>query len=140
MNRSVVPPSTPRRARTLAASVAALLVAALLLPASAWAAVGTVHLPDPATLALDEVYAGGAVWSVATDFDNTYLYKIDPVANQVTQRVVLGQDTPTGNAPYSGTLVAADGSLWTVLTFHNEVVRVDPNTGAVQQKIHVGRY
>ena len=95
----------------------------------------TISLPR-GFVALDEVDAGGAVWSLAADGQSGYLYRIDPATNTITKEIDLPAGTPTGDDLLSGGgLVVAAGSLWVPEAFRDQVLRIDPLTGRILRRI-----
>ncbi len=121
-------------ARRLTAIVA--LAAALSAgPAAASAAPAGLHVD--AVLPLDQpvniAYGYGALW-VLSGFEQEsygYLNRVDPRTNTVTARWRL----PSTDG---GGLAVGFGSVWVSEYDANDVVRVDPATGAVQARIRVG--
>ncbi len=76
----------------------------------------------------DVLVADGSVWT--TGFENGTLVEVDPRTLRVTHRITIG-GAPTG-------LLAASGAIWVGLgRAATEVLRVDPESGAVQ-RIEIG--
>lgn len=111
------------------------------LGAQAATVVATISLPH-GTVALNEVAAGGAVWSLAADGERGYLYRIDPSTNAITAEIDLPMGTPTGDdLLVADGMVVAGGSLWVPEAFRDEVLRIDPVNGRILHRIATtGRY
>jgi hypothetical protein len=112
----------------------ALLAALLALILSAPASAATVRTIPVGANPLRAVVLGGSVWVLRADAGVGLLQRVD-----IRTSRAVGAATPVSANTYtSAPLVAAYGAIWTTDPRSNEVVRVDPASGAPVGRIAVG--
>ena len=107
-------------------------------PFSEFPGVGKVleTIPLPVNPNRDSVYAFGSLWSLY-DADGT-VTRWDPLARQVLATITVGD--PKG-APYGDPVnaVATADSIWVTSVAAREIVRIDPNTNQITERIELGQ-
>lgn len=126
------------RAAGVLAGVAAMLLAAA---PQAWA---RAVLTLPNCCATDEVAAGDKVFVLdqqppGNGTEAGTLLRVDPRSNTITGQLRLPSGTPTGNTVDTEAMTVAVGSIWITSYFHNQVLRINPDTMQITARINVGR-
>ncbi len=128
--------------QSLGRGAAALVVAAGALVSAAPPASAQTVIAMPNCCATDEIADGDAVYVLSQQFggpERATLVRVDPTNNSITGELVLPTGMPTGNSVNAEGIAVAAGSLWIPAGFHNEVLRIDPETMRVVARIAAGR-
>ncbi len=99
---------------------------------------GTIGRIDPATntstsvgqfphLCGQPTVAGGAIWVYVCDVDQPHVARVDIATGKTTATIPAGSD--------QSSLLWADGVLWMATFPDGELLRIDPRTGSVRQRI-----
>jgi DNA-binding SARP family transcriptional activator/DNA-binding beta-propeller fold protein YncE len=87
----------------------------------------------------------GSVWTAGAVSGRLLLWRIDPSTLQVTQTVTLSTSRNAGPYGAYGFLATVDvaagaGAIWATNFDTGSLIRVDPDTGAVTNVIHIGHH
>ncbi len=99
---------------------------------------GTIGRIDPATntstsvgqfphLCGQPTVAGGAIWVYVCDVDQPHVARVDIATGKTTATIPAGSN--------QSSLLWADGVLWMATFPDGELLRIDPQTGSVRQRI-----
>jgi DNA-binding SARP family transcriptional activator/DNA-binding beta-propeller fold protein YncE len=83
--------------------------------------------------------AYGSVWAASSGFDSSRLtvWRIDPTTLRVTQTISIGK---ADSFIATVDVAAGAGAIWATNYDGGNLVRIDPNSGTVVARIHIGRH
>jgi DNA-binding beta-propeller fold protein YncE len=83
--------------------------------------------------------AYGSVWAASSGFDSPRLtvWRIDPGTLRVTQAISIGK---ADSFLATVDVAAGAGAIWATNYDGGNLVRIDPKSGAVVARIHIGRH
>jgi DNA-binding SARP family transcriptional activator/streptogramin lyase len=83
--------------------------------------------------------AYGSVWAASSGFESDRLtvWRIDPQTLRVIQTISIGKED---SFLATVDIAAGAGAIWATNYDHGDLVRIDPTSGSVVARIHIGRH
>lgn len=128
--------------RSVYRGAAALVLTAGALVCAAPPASARTVIAMPNCCATEEIAIGHDVYVLDQQMggpERATLVRVDPASDAITGQLVLPTGTPTGNGVNAEALAVLAGSIWIPANFHNDVLRIDPDTMQVVARIATGR-